>query len=159
MKEIVNHPIYGEIIYNENIWTGKRTLTVNGVNAQAVSKREYLINGKGAYIKGNFLGGSSLLIEDKVIPLSPKAKWYETVLAMIPLLFLLIWGNSASLCAIFPVIGGALGGALGGIGSILSLAFMRTQKKAYIKILIGIIAAIVTVLIAFAFALALLSMA
>ena len=38
MKEIVNHPIYGEIIYNENIWTGKRTLTVNGVNAQAVSK-------------------------------------------------------------------------------------------------------------------------
>ena len=41
MKMTVNHPTYGEIVYAEGFWLGKKTLTVNGVEAAAVSKREF----------------------------------------------------------------------------------------------------------------------
>lgn len=157
MKEMIHHPVYGEIIYNENVWNGKKALTVNGVHAQPISKKEYLVNGKKAYLKGSFLTGSVLYIEDKVIQLSPGARWYEIILAIIPFLFLMTWGNSVSLCAIFPVVGGAIGGALGGAGAVLSLLFMKSTKAALLKVLIGMIVAAVTILIAFALALAILS--
>ena len=157
MKEIIQHPVYGEIIYNENVWNGKKVLIVNGVNAQPISKKEYLINGKKALLKGSFLTGSVLYIEDKVIQLSPGAKWYEIVLAIIPFLFLMTWGNSASLCAIFPVVGGAIGGALGGAGAVISLLFMKSKKAPLVKVLIGTIITAATILIAFVLALAILS--
>ena len=38
MKLVVNHPTYGEIVYDENIWNGKKTLQVNGVNCYIVNR-------------------------------------------------------------------------------------------------------------------------
>ena len=157
MKEIVQHSIYGEIVYNESFWTGKKALTINGVDAKPISKKEYMVNEKRAILKGSFLTGSTLLIEGETIQLSPKAKWYEIILAIIPFLFLLAWGNSASLCSIFPVVGGAIGGALGGVGAVISLFLMKTQKNPIVKTVVGIIVAVATILIAFVLALALLS--
>ena len=159
MKEIVQHPIYGEIIYNENFWTGKKKIAVNGVDAQPISKKEYMVNEKRALLTGNFLTGSTLHIEGEAIQLSPKMKWYEIILAIIPFLFLMIWGNSASLCSIFPVVGGAIGGALGGVGAVISLFLMKTQKNPIVKTVVGIIVAVATILIAFVLALAILSFA
>ena len=159
MKEIVQHSIYGEIVYNESFWTGKKALTINGVDAKPISKKEYMVNEKRAILKGSFLTGSTLLIEGETIQLSPKAKWYEIILAIIPFLFLLTWGNSASLCSIFPVVGGAIGGALGGVGAVISLFLMKTQKKPIVKTVVGIIVAVATILIAFVLALAILSFA
>lgn len=149
MKEIIRHPVYGEIIYNESLWTGKKTLKVNGVDADSISKNEYMIDGKKAILTGGFLTDTTLQIEGESILLSPKTKWYEIVLAIIPILFLLTWGNSVYLCNIFPVVGGAIGGALGGLGTLLSLQFMKSQKTPLFKALIGIIVAGATVLIAF----------
>ena len=159
MKEIVQHSIYGEIVYNESFWTGKKALTINGVDAKPISKKEYMVNEKRAILKGSFLTGSTLLIEGETIQLSPKAKWYEIILAIIPFLFLLAWGNSASLCSIFPVVGGAIGGALGGVGAVISLFLMKTQKNPIVKTVVGIIVAVATILIAFVLALAILSFA
>ena len=159
MKEIVQHSIYGEIVYNESFWTGKKALTINGVDAKPISKKEYMVNEKRAILKGSFLTGSTLLIEGETIQLSPKAKWYEIILAIIPFLFLLTWGNSASLCSIFPVVGGAIGGALGGVGAVISLFLMKTQKNPIVKTVVGIIVAVATILIAFVLALAILSFA
>ena len=159
MKEIVQHSIYGEIVYNESFWTGKKALTINGVDAKPISKKEYMVNEKRAILKGSFLTGSTLLIESETIQLSPKAKWYEIILAIIPFLFLLTWGNSASLCSIFPVVGGAIGGALGGVGAVISLFLMKTQKNPIVKTVVGIIVAVATILIAFVLALAILSLA
>ena len=159
MKEIVQHSIYGEIVYNESFWTGKKALTINGVDAKPISKKEYMVNEKRAILKGSFLKGSTLLIEGETIQLSPKAKWYEIILAIIPFLFLLTWGNSASLCSIFPVVGGAIGGALGGVGAVISLFLMKTQKNPIVKTVVGIIVAVATILIAFVLALAILSFA
>ncbi|MDE7464398.1 MAG: hypothetical protein K2M48_05150, partial [Clostridiales bacterium] len=72
----------------------------------------------------------------------------EIVLAVIPFLLVLIWGNILSLCLMVPVVGGIVGGAAGGaVGggisaliSILGLVGMRCVKPAWLKVLIGIAA-------------------
>ena len=159
MKECIHHPIYGKIVYKEGFWAGKKALSINGIDAQPISKNEYMVNGKKLLLKGNFFKGISLYIEGEHIQLLPKPKWYEIVFAFLPFLFLLTWGNSTYLCSIFPVVGGAIGGALGGIGAVISLFFMKTQKAPLAKVLIGIVVAAITIFIAFILALAILQLA
>ncbi len=157
MRKTIQHPIYGEIVYTESAWTGKKSLTINGLAAHPISKKMFKIDDKSVTIIGNDLMGASLFIDGEIIRLSPKPKWYEILFALLPFVFLMTWGNSASLCAIFPVVGGALGGALGGISAVISLFFMKKQRYVLVKLLIGIGALVATVLIAFALALALIS--
>lgn len=156
MKEIVQHPIYGEITYTESFLTGKKGLIINGIEAQPVSKKEFMFEEKKATINGSFYSGVNLCIEDETIELSPKPQWYEIILAILPAIFLLTWGNIASLCAIFPVIGGAIGGALGAAGSITSFMLIKKTKSIIVKVLIGFGVFTITILIAFALALAFL---
>ncbi len=157
MKESIRHPLYGEIIYTESFWSGKKTLTVNGVDAQRISKKEYLINEKRAILKGNYYTGACLYIDGELIQLTPKSTWYEIILSILPLVFLLTWGNSPALCAIFPVIGGAIGGFLAGGAFVASLLFMRRAKSPMSKIFIGIGVCAVSILISFALAIIILS--
>lgn len=157
MKQIIQHPTYGEIVYTESFWTGKKSLTVNGVEAQPVSKKEFSIDSKKAFLKGNYLSGVTLWIDVEEIELFPKAKWYEFVLALLPLIFLLTWGNSPTLCAIFPVVGGAIGGALGGLFAIVSISVMKKAQSPVYKVGIGLGICVATVLIAYLLALAILS--
>lgn len=156
MREIFQHPTYGGIVYEESYWTGKKKLTVNGVPAQPVSRKKFMINGNPALLKGNYLTGVSLNVEGETIQLSPKTTWYEIILAIIPLLFLLTWGSSPTLCSIFPVVGGAIGGLLGGVAIVISSLFMKTQKSPPVKVLIGLAVVVVTILIAFLLALVIL---
>ncbi len=158
MTEYVNHPSYGKIVYTESAWTGKKTIMVDGVEAKPISKKEFKLNEKRLVISGSILTGVNLCIDNEKIEISPKPKWYEAVLAIIPFAFILIWGNSVALCSIFPVIGGALGGVLGALGSMLSLLFMKKTSSPIIKLLIGLGVFIVTVLIAFAAASAFISL-
>lgn len=157
MKESIQHPVYGQIVYEESFWTGKKSITVNGVSAPVVSKNKFMIDGKEATLKGNFTGGVSMSIEGETIQLTPKSKWYESALAVIPLVFLLTWGNSVELCAIFPVVGGALGGLLGALGGIMSHNYMRRQKNPLLKVLIGLVAAAATIFVAYLLALVLIA--
>ena len=152
MKETMKHPVYGEITYNESYWTGKKVLTVNGVKAKAISKKEFVIGEKKAVLNGSALTGVSLVVDGETLQLSPKPKWYEVVLAILPFLFITTWGNNSTLCSIFPIIGGAIGGALGGAGAIVSLLLMRKAKNVFAKILIGLAATLVAAFIAFIFA-------
>ncbi len=155
MKEYIQHPVYGEIVYDENIWTGKKTLTVNGENAKTISKNIFEADGKTLTISGSLLTGIKLFTDDETIEISPKPKWYEITLAVLPLVFLLTWGNSPALCAIFPVVGGAIGGALGGLGAVISLLYMKKADSPLKKVLIGTVALVATILIAFLLALGL----
>ena len=159
MREIVRHPVYGEIAYEESFWLSKKTLTVNGVPAQAFSKKEFVVNGRRAFLTGNFLNGVILQIEGETIQLSPLTKWYEKMFALLPLLFLVIWGNSRELCAIFPVVGGALGGLLSAVGGLTGLNYMKKQKSTSAKLLIGLGAFAATVFVAFVLALVLIKLA
>ena len=159
MKEFVQHPVYGEIVYTESALSGKKTLEVNGVKAQQLSKKEYMVNEKRAILKGSYLAGASLCIDGEVIQLSHKPSWYETFLGALPFLFLVIWGNNAVLCSVFPVVGGALGGALGGIAMVLSLLLMKQQRSAALKVLIGISTVVITAFAAFILAISLIILA
>ncbi|MBR2341666.1 MAG: hypothetical protein IKB66_02365 [Clostridia bacterium] len=159
MIETMQHPIYGEIAYNESFWTGKKSLTFNGVEAQKIDKKTFKIGEKLVDVKGNFTLGVKLLIDGETIEVSPAPKWYETVLAILPIVFALTWGNSVALCQIFPIMGGAIGGALGALFSMLSLSFMKKEKRVAVKVIIGLAMFAVSVLagnrIAVAFILAL----
>ena len=97
-------------------------------------------------------------IDGETVQLSPKPKWYEVVLAVIPVAFLLTWGNVPALCAIFPVIGGAIGGALGAIGGFAGLGLMKKTNSAAKKVLFGLGACIATILVAYLIALGVLAL-
>ena len=157
MKELTMHPDYGEIVYEESFWTGKKRLFINGVEAERISKKEFSVNGKRALIGGSFLTGVRLLIDDQLVVISPKTKWYELVLAWIPFVFLMIWGNSVTLCSIFPVVSGALGGIVGALAAVTSIMLMKKTRSTLIKILIGLASFVVTVVIAYIMAIAILS--
>ncbi len=151
MKKIIRHPVCGEIVYTENFWTGRKTLTVGG-ETQRVPRKEFVIDGKRALVKGNLLTGASLLIEGEFLELIPKTSWYEYLLAVLPLIFVMVWGNSPALCAIFPVIGGGIGGFIGALGMCLSMLLMKRTGSAVAKVSIGIGMLLGTALVSFVLA-------
>ena len=158
MKTVIHHPTYGEIVYDESFWTGKKTLMINGATCFAISKKEFLVDDQKVLLSGNLYSGIRLSIDQETIEISPRPAWYEVVLAILPLLFLLTWGNSPALCAIFPVVGGAIGGAIGAVFSLCSLLLMKKSKSTATKLLIGIGMFALTLLVAFVLALLILSM-
>lgn len=157
MKITINHPTYGEIVYDESIWTGKKTLQMNGSTCFAVSKKEFLVGDQKIRLSGNLFSGIRLSINQETIELSPRPTWYEIVLAILPLAFLLTWGNSPTLCAIFPVVGGAIGGAIGGACTMTSLLFMKNANSIAKKLLIGVGMFAAAILVSFLLALLVLS--
>ena len=155
MKNVVNHPTYGQIAYEESAWTGKKTLTVNGTVATKIAKNTYSLNGTEIRLKGGFFTKVTMFINNEAITLVESSKWYEWFLSMVSLIFVVIWGNSTTLCKIFPIPGSAIGyrlgggytytlvlgcvaGAICGVAIVLSLIFMKKAKKPMNKILIGL---------------------
>lgn len=158
MKVTVNVPEYGQIDFQESAWTGRKTLLQNGKECAKLGKNKFVLeNGETAEVTGNFLRGAALYIHGKQHQLTPAAKWYEYVLAVLPLLFNLIWGNVVALFEIFPVVGGAIGGAIGGVGFVLSLLLMRKTNQWWAKILIGLVIFAACVMISYGIALLFLS--
>ena len=81
MKKIIKHEVYGEIVYEENFWTGKKSVTIDGIPLEKISKKEFkLQDGNTVSIEGGFLQGSNLNIKGESLMLTPKIKWYEIVL-------------------------------------------------------------------------------
>ena len=158
MKVTVKVPEYGLIGFEESAWTGRKTLSHNGKECAKLGKNKFVLeNGETAEVTGNFLRGAALYIHGKQHQLTPAAKWYEYVLAALPLLFNLIWGNVVSLVLIFPIVGGAIGGGICGVCFVLSLVLMRKTSKWWAKILIGLAVFAASVLICYGIALLFLS--
>lgn len=140
MKEIIQHPTYGEIVYEESFWTGKRSLIIGGAPAEKRTKTEYVFGDDKTlvFIKGNYLYGISLVIKGETIEITPKPRWYEIAVAAIPVVLAIVWGNSPVLCAILPMLGGALGGGLSALFGLTALMQMKKQPKLLNKLLIGL---------------------
>ena len=140
MKEIIQHPTYGEIVYEESFWTGKRSLIIGGAPAEKRTTTEYVFGDDKTLvsIKGNYLYGISLVIKGETIEITPKPRWYEIAVAAIPVVLAIVWGNSPVLCAILPMMGGALGGGLGALFGLTALMQMKKQPKLLNKLLIGL---------------------
>ena len=138
MREVFNHPTYGEIVYDENIWTGAKTLTIGGAPAFKTSKKSFVFNGEQILLTGNILTGVKLKIGDETIKIVKAPSWYETVLIILPFVFIMVWGSSPALCSIFPIIGGAIGGLIGAVAAVVSLVLMKKAQSPVKKILIGL---------------------
>ena len=147
MKKTMQHPVYGEIVYEESLWTGRKTLSVNGTVLQKVSKDTYSIpladESTRGILKGNVLTGVCLNIFDEEIWVVSKAAWLDWVLSALPFMVIMLWGNNPRLCSIFPVVGGAIGGALGGAGAVITMLFVRS-KKGFVKVMTGLLIALAT---------------
>ena len=135
----VQHPIYGDIVYEEGFWLGKKFITINSVPAKLVGKNEFLLESENNVLniklKGGYTVGAYLIINDDIIELTAKPKWYEVVLSILIFAFVLSWGSNEFLRSIIPVPGGALGGAASGIMGLLNLMMMKKRKKVWQKLL------------------------
>lgn len=139
MKQTVNHAALGEIVYEESFWTGKKTLSMNGECLEKLSKTSFKAqNGQPVYLKGNYLTGVKAFVNGEYIQLTPSIKWYEAVLSVLPLLLVLIWGNSVALCKVVPIVGGAIGGLIGGIFACANLVVIKGFSKLWLKILVSV---------------------
>lgn len=139
MNKSIQDEKYGEIVYEESFWTGSKQLTVNGKPLQKIDKKTFLMESKEVVtVKGNSMIGVTLLVGAYQIKVIPTIKWYEVVLGILPLILVLVWGNTPALCAIVPVVGGAIGGAIGGALSFISIFTIKCAKPIWLKIIIGV---------------------
>ena len=88
MKNIIYDAQYGKVEFNEGFWTGKKELIIDGIKLTKVSKNQYSYVNDDidtvVLVKGNYISGSELLIGDYKIQLTEKTKWWEFVIAFLP---------------------------------------------------------------------------
>lgn len=153
MEQLIKDARLGEkeILYRENIWTGKREIFVNGEPCRKVSRMHYTyLDGEREQsidVKGNSLSGVKLHIGNEAFTVVSAPKWYEWVLALAALVFILIWGNIPATVNMFVVAGGALGGLISGIFMVSSMVAMRQIRQVWLKILIGLAFSGLTILV------------
>lgn len=154
MKVIVTNEKYGEFVYEESVWTGKKELFLNGEKLEKNSKNVFFMsNGDAVYLKGNYLSGVNVTINDETFPLMSALKWYDILLSLLPFILVLIWGNSRGLVNIVPIVGGAIGGLFGGLGTGINLLLSKSIKNIWLKIVITILVTGLTFLICYLIAL------
>ena len=133
MKVTYQHAEYGQIEYEEGFWSGKKELTVNGEKLMKKHKTMFLLNTpdgvKNFTVKGSFLSGTKLAIEQEEIELVPAPKWYEIACSVLIFMLILVWSNSVKLCSIVPIIGGAIGGGISGVMGCCNLLLMKKTKQ------------------------------
>ncbi len=162
MKVIVTNEKYGEFVYEESVWTGKKELFLNGEKLEKNSKNVFFMsNGDAVYLKGNSLSGVHITINGETFILLVALKWYDILLSLLPIILVLIWGNSRYLVNIVPIIGGVIGGGLGGgigglfsgLGAAINVFLSRNIKNIWLKIALTILVTGLTFLICYLIAL------
>lgn len=142
MMEFVHDSELGTISYDENIWTGKKTVSINGKPLEKAGKNMFYMSSEGeksyVILKGNIFTGITLEINGRDIVVSKKPEWYEFTLAVLTFVICLVWGNTTALCSIIPIAGGAIGGAISGAMAMVSLTLMKKANEVWKKLLIGI---------------------
>jgi len=126
MKYIINNEKTKnkDFVYQENDWTGKKTLTYDGIPLTKIDRLNYKLENEGetstVTIKGNSFSGLSVNMFGNEIEVIRKLAWYELVMAI------LVFAP----CCIFGLIGGICGGVFG----TLNLLVIRKIKNIYLKI-------------------------
>ena len=158
MKNIIKNEKYGEIIFEENFWTGKKNIVIDGKPLTKVDKTTYKTeDDKTVSLSGNFLYGCKMTLEGETIELSPAVKWYEYVLSFLPFVLIMVWGNISALCQIVPVVGGAIGGFVSAIFCCVNLFIIKKFRQWWLKLIISIITLGLTFLVCYLIALAILA--
>lgn len=142
MRATMQHENYGTIVYEESFWTGRKSLYLKGVSFQKVEKKRF--EGRigeeivSAELVGSVMTGVKLTIQGETIQISPKPAWYVLFFSILIFAFNISWGNSSALCAIFPIVGGAIGGLVSGLFAVFNVLWANKVKNAALKILIGL---------------------
>ncbi len=128
--------------YEENFWTGKKTITYDGKILTKIKRNLYElktdVNAEKIEVKGNQLIGVTILMFNNQIEICRKLFWHEILLGIIVFIP----------CVLFGAIGGAIGGALG----FTNLTIIKNIDKVLWKIVISVEFAIVSVLLSYLFA-------
>ena len=142
MKVNAVHRQYGEILYEESAWSGKRSIFFQGVPLKKCSKTDFELTESGTSVsvrvRGNVFTGISLVIDGDDFPLTPATKWYEMVLSALIFAVPLVWGNNIVLVRIVPVVGGAIGGAVSGVFAVANLLMIKGIKPVVLKVLVSL---------------------
>lgn len=161
MQTTIQHDSLGTISYDENIWTGKRKLRLNGKELIKINRKTYQYSDEeqsfNAELRGNTVLGVTLTAKGERIEILPPPAWYVWAFSLFMFLFILVWGNVPALVQIFPVVGGGIGGLVAGLFAILNVFFSRSAKNTAIRLLICVACTAATILICFLIALAVLS--
>ncbi|MBP5209821.1 MAG: hypothetical protein J6125_03060 [Clostridia bacterium] len=159
MKQVIQNETYGKIVYEESFWTGKKKLSINDRPLTRMSKKSYVTpDGEQMILSGNFLSGAKISVGSQTIQLTPKVAWYEVLLSLLPFVFIMVWGNSVSLCSIFPIAGGAIGGLIGALFGVLNLSLIKNIEAVWLKIVLSLVLFAGAVLVDFAIAVMLLAL-
>lgn len=131
-----------ELYYEENFWTGKKTIKYNGVILTKVKRNLYEYKdgdiSEQFEVKGNQLVGITINLFGETIEVARKLTWYEIVMSI--LVFVP--------CILFGAIGGAIGGAFG----FTNLTIIRNVDKWWLKLIISIQFTIIGLLLSYIFA-------
>ena len=161
MKTFINHPTYGQIVYEEAFWTSKKTLQVNGKYLTKIDKSNFILNDgeqkKCFSVRGNLLFGAYATVGREKIELTPPLKWYEILLNILFFTFFLIWSNNVNLVSIFPLVGGAIGGIIVALGMFLSILASKPIKSIPLKLLVWLGGILLTILVNFLVAIFIIS--
>ena len=131
-----------ELYYEENFWTGKKTIKYNGVILTKIKRNLYEYKdgdiSEQFEVKGNQLVGITINLFGETIEVARKLTWYEIVMSI--LVFVP--------CILFGAIGGAIGGAFG----FTNLTIIRNVDKWWLKLIISIQFTIIGLLLSYLFA-------
>ena len=129
ISKIINDTNY---VYDENFWTGKKNIYINGKQATKVNKKEFVLsNGEektSIYIKGSYFSGVTLYVNTKPIELV-KNKWYEWILMFAPFVCLALGVFSG-------VIGGVLSALLSCTAAFINSTICRSKLNIVVKIIL-----------------------
>lgn len=138
-KEVVSE--FGSIIYEENFWTGKRKITIDGIELEKIDKKAYSFTNVDpetekpqnlvVKINGALFSGVTLTIKDKTITVIDKTTILDYIIFVLPIVFVIIWGNSPKLCLMLPIVGGAIGGAVSALFASLGIYYSKIINKKY----------------------------
>lgn len=138
MTERIHHDVYGDISYDESVWTGKKTITINGIVLVKQKKDVYLFDDGQTQtyvqVKGSLLTGVKVVFGSDAVQVLRAPTWYETVCSVLIFMLVLVWGNTPALCAIVPIVGGAIGAAISGAMAVVNLMIMRNTKSVGAKL-------------------------
>ena len=162
MKSVYKHQYYGEIVYRESIWTGKKEIIIDGKPLTKVRKNKYeFCNESGCIhveVKGSSAFGVNIIMNGETIPVVQAPKWYDIVLASLVFMIVAVWGNSVALCSILPVVGGALGGGISGAMAVLALGAIKNTSNVFKKLVVWFAMLVCTLLLCFLAALVIFSL-
>lgn len=127
-KEIVSDS-GTNIYYEENFWTGKKTIKINNLILNKVKRNVYTDGTRNYTLKGSYFTGVTLSTDEYTFTIYEKLSLFECILGFFP------W--------IMVIIGGAIGAVFGVLASFVTISVIRSSKNVFVNIVTSIAATLV----------------